>query len=72
MITCEVDEESAALARIYFLRSSVGRMIEIRTRPALDLVSPRGLIFIDNVLWDGDVLKQLVPDENTAAIQALD
>jgi predicted O-methyltransferase YrrM len=31
-----------------------------------------GLIFIDNVLWDGDVLKQLVPVERTATIQALD
>jgi caffeoyl-CoA O-methyltransferase len=66
VINCEADEESAALARIYFLRSSVGRMIEIRTRPALDLVSPRGLILIDNVLWNGDGLKQPAP-----AIQAL-
>jgi caffeoyl-CoA O-methyltransferase len=41
-------------------------------RPALDLLSPRGVMLIDNVLWDGDVLKQLVPDEKTAAIQALD
>ena len=72
MITCEVDEESAALARSYFLRSPVGKKIEIRMWPALDLVSPRGLIFIDNVLCDGDMLKQLVPDEKTAAIQALD
>ena len=38
---------------------------------ALDLVSPRGLILIDNVLWDGDVLKQPPPDEKTAAIQEL-
>ena len=40
-------------------------------RRALDLVSPRGLILIDNVLWDGDVLKQPAPDERTAAIQEL-
>jgi caffeoyl-CoA O-methyltransferase len=66
VINCEVDEESSALARIYFLRSSVGRMIEIRTRPALDLVSPRGLILINNVLWNGDGLKQ-----PASAIQAL-
>jgi caffeoyl-CoA O-methyltransferase len=39
--------------------------------PALDLLSPRGVIFIDNVLWDGDVLKHPAPDEKTAAIQAL-
>jgi caffeoyl-CoA O-methyltransferase len=40
-------------------------------RRALDLLSPHGVMLIDNVLWDGDVLKQLVPDEKTAAIQAL-
>ena len=41
-------------------------------RRALDLLSPRGLILIDNVLWDGDGLKQPAPDEETAvAIQAL-
>jgi len=40
-------------------------------RRALDLVSPRGVILIDNVLWDGEVLKQPAPDENTAAIQEL-
>jgi caffeoyl-CoA O-methyltransferase len=72
VITCEVDEESAVLARTYFMRSPVGKMIEICMGPALDLVSPRGLILIDNVQWDGDVLKQPAPDEKTAAaIQAL-
>jgi caffeoyl-CoA O-methyltransferase len=40
-------------------------------RRALDLLAPRGLILIDNVLWDGDVLKQPAPDEKTAAIQEL-
>ena len=40
-------------------------------RRALDLVSPHGLILIDNVLWDGDVLKPPAPDERTAAIQEL-
>jgi caffeoyl-CoA O-methyltransferase len=40
-------------------------------RRALDLVSPRGLILVDNVLWDGNVLHQPAPDENTAAIQEL-
>ena len=101
VITCEVDEESAALARQYFARSPIGKKIEVRMGPALDtmrhlngpfdlifidadkinyvnyyrraleLVSPRGLILIDNVLWDGDVLKQPAPDEKTAAIQEL-
>ena len=40
-------------------------------RRALDLHSPTGVILIDNVLWDGDVLKQPPPDEKTAAIQEL-
>ena len=101
VLTCEVDEESTAIARQYFARSPVGKKIEVRMGPALDtmrhlkgpfdlifidadkvnyvnyyrraldLVSPRGLILIDNVLWDGDVLKQPAPDEKTAAIQEL-
>jgi len=101
VITCEVDEESAALARQYFARSPLGKKIEIRMGPALDtmrqltgpfdlifidadklnyvnyyrraldLLSPTGVILIDNVLWDGDVLKQPPPDEKTAAIQEL-
>lgn len=40
-------------------------------RRALDLISPQGVILIDNVLWNGDVLKQPPPDEQTAAIQEL-
>lgn len=40
-------------------------------RRSLDLLSPQGVILIDNVLWDGDVLKQPAPDEKTAAIQEL-
>ena len=101
VVTCEIDEESAALARQYFARSPIGKKIEVRMGPALDtmrqlkgpfdlifidadkinyvnyyrraldLVSPRGLILIDNVLWDGDVLKHPAPDEQTATIQGL-
>ena len=101
VITCEVDEESAALARAYFTRSPAGKKIELRMGPALDtmrslkgpfdlifidadkinymnyyqraldLLSPHGVILIDNVLWSGEVLKQPPPDEQTAAIQAL-
>jgi predicted O-methyltransferase YrrM len=101
VLSCEVDKESAALARQYFARSPVGKKIEIRMgqaldtmrglkgpfdlifidadkinyvnyyRRALDLVAPHGVILIDNVLWDGDVLKQPPPDEKTAAIQEL-
>lgn len=101
VLTCEIDEESAALARRYFARSPIGTKIEIRMGPALDtmrglkgpfdlifidadkvnyvnyyrraldLLSPQGVILIDNVLWDGEVLKHPAPDENTAAIQEL-
>ena len=101
VLTCEIDEESAALARQYFAQSPVGKKIDVRMGPALDtmshlkgpfdlifidadkinyvnyyrraldLLSPQGVILIDNVLWDGDVLKQPAPDEKTAAIQEL-
>jgi len=101
VLTCEVDEEAAALARKYFARSPIGTKIEIRMGPALDtmrhltgpfdlifidadklnyvnyyrrsldLLSPQGVMLIDNVLWDGDVLKQPAPDEKTAVIQEL-
>ena len=101
VLTCELDEESAALARLYFARSPIGKKIEVRMGPALDtmrrlkgpfdlifidadkinyvnyyhraleLLSPQGIMLIDNVLWDGDVLKQPAPDESTAAIQEL-
>ncbi|HLZ36090.1 MAG TPA: class I SAM-dependent methyltransferase [Nitrospira sp.] len=40
-------------------------------RRAKDLISPDGVILIDNVLWGGDVLVQPPPDEKTAAIQEL-
>ncbi len=101
LLTCEIDEESAALARQYFARSPIGQKIEIRMGPALDtmrhlkgpydlifidadkinyvnyyrraldIVSPHGVILIDNVLWGGEVLRHPAPDENTAAIQEL-
>jgi caffeoyl-CoA O-methyltransferase len=38
---------------------------------AKELLSPNGVIVIDNVLWDGDVLLEPPPDERTAAIQEL-
>jgi caffeoyl-CoA O-methyltransferase len=51
VITCDVDEEAAAVARRYFARSPVGRKIDIRLGPALDtmraLSGPFDLIFID-------------------------
>lgn len=101
VVTCDIDEESAALARQYFSRSPVGKKIDIRMGPALetmsgltglfdvifidadklnyvnyyrralDLLSPKGVILIDNVLWSGEVLKQPPPDDQTAVIQEL-
>jgi caffeoyl-CoA O-methyltransferase len=51
VITCDVDEEAAAVARRYFAQSPVGRKIDIRLGPALDtmraLSGPFDLIFID-------------------------
>lgn len=99
--TCDVDEESASLARQYFGRSPYGAKISIHMRPALqtmnslagpfdlifidadktnyvnyycralELISPEGIILVDNVLWDGNVLRHPPPDEQTAAIQEL-
>lgn len=40
-------------------------------RRAKELLSRGGVILIDNVLWDGQVLQQPPPDEKTAAIQEL-
>jgi len=101
VVTCEVDEESAAVARRFFAQSPHGRQIEIRMGPALEtmaeltgpfdltfidadkvnyvnyyrrameLLSPRGVILVDNVLWGGEVLADPPTDDRTAAIQAL-
>ncbi|MGD9725774.1 MAG: O-methyltransferase [Nitrospiraceae bacterium] len=101
VVTCEVDEQAAAIARRYFARSPVGRKIRVEMGPALDtirrltdpfdvifidadkqnyvnyyrraleLLAPGGVILIDNVLWDGDVVRQPPPDERTQAIQEL-
>ncbi len=40
-------------------------------RRAKDLISPTGVILIDNVLWSGRVLNRDNPDPSTAAIQEL-
>jgi len=51
VVTCEIDEESAALARRYFAQTPVGKKIDIRMGPALEtmqaLTGPFDLIFID-------------------------
>lgn len=99
VITCDINETSASVARRYFGQAAVGGKITIRMGPALDtmrtltgpfdlifidadktnylnyyrraldLLTPNGVILIDNVLWSGDVLKQPPPDESTASIQ---
>jgi len=101
VITCEINEKPAALARSYFARTPHGGKITVRMgaaletlrdlagpfdlifidadkvnyvnyyRRALDLVSAKGVILVDNVLWSGDVLKLPPPDQSTAAIQEL-
>ncbi|MDH4304866.1 MAG: class I SAM-dependent methyltransferase [Nitrospira sp.] len=51
VITCEINEQSAAVARRYFAQASCGNKISIRMGPALDtmrtLTGPFDLIFID-------------------------
>jgi caffeoyl-CoA O-methyltransferase len=101
VITCDIDEESVALAKFYWAKSLQGAKIESRLGPAietldtlsgpfdvifidadkinypayyrraLELMAPRGVILIDNVLWSGDVLKYDDADSSTAAIQEL-
>jgi caffeoyl-CoA O-methyltransferase len=101
VITCEIDEKSAAIARRYFALSPFGRKIHVEMGPALEtmqrlagpfdvifvdadkqnylnyyrraveLLAPGGVILIDNVLWDGEVIHESPPDERTAAIQQL-
>jgi caffeoyl-CoA O-methyltransferase len=51
VITCEIDEESAALARRYIAQIPCGNKVSIRMGPALDtmrtLTGPFDLVFID-------------------------
>jgi caffeoyl-CoA O-methyltransferase len=51
IITCEIDEKPAALARKYLATSPLGHKIEIRMGPALEtlraLAGPFDLVFID-------------------------
>src|SRR5574341_390912 len=51
IITCEIDEKPASLARKYFAKSMLGHKIEIKMGPALEtlrtLSGPFDLVFID-------------------------
>lgn len=40
-------------------------------RRSLELLSPQGVILVDNVLWSGDVLLKPAPDTSTETIQEL-
>nr|MBA2251246.1 class I SAM-dependent methyltransferase [Nitrospirales bacterium] len=101
VITCDIDEQSVALAKTYWAKSPDGGKIEARLGPAietlitlsgpfdlifidadkinylkyyrraLELIAPRGVILIDNVLWSGEVLKSEGVDSSTVAIQEL-
>lgn len=67
--TCEIDDESAAVARRFFAQSPHGRKIEIRMGPALEtmagLTAPFDLIFIDadkqNYVHYWDAVLPLLP-----------
>jgi caffeoyl-CoA O-methyltransferase len=55
VVTCEIDDKSAALARQYFSRSPVGKKIDIRMGPALETM--QGLIGLFDVIFiDADKL----------------
>lgn len=51
VVTCEIDQEAAAVARRYFAQSPHGQKIEVRMGPALETMAaldgPCDLIFID-------------------------
>jgi len=55
---------------VIFIDADKAGYVEYYQR-ALDLLSPEGVILVDNVLWNGDVLLQPPPDRSTAAIQEL-
>ena len=55
---------------LIFIDADKGNYVKYFHR-SLDLIADQGIILIDNVLWNGDVLKYPAPDTNTAAIQEL-
>lgn len=100
IITCDISEEHAAIAREHIGRTPYADRIDIRVGPALDTISTlagpfdlvfidadktsyanyyeavlpklseRGLILVDNVLWNGRVLDDSADDPDTVAIKA--
>ena len=100
IVTCEVDAETAAVARRHFEQSPWADRIELRVGPALEtiaglegpfdlvfvdaekteyrdyyeavlpLLSDRGVIAVDNVLWYRRVLDPADESDSTRAIRA--
>jgi caffeoyl-CoA O-methyltransferase len=100
LVTCEISEKHAEMARSFIARSPYRDRIELRLGPALDtlrgldgpfdfvfidadkasyrqyyelvlpMLSGRGLIAVDNVLWSGRVLGTEQADVDTAALRA--
>lgn len=100
LISCEVDERHAALAREHIARSPDAAKIEVRVGPALNtiatldgkfdlvfidadkpayldyyeavlpLLSERGFICVDNVLWSLQVLDEADRSQSTVALRA--
>ncbi len=98
LVTCDINPESAKVAREFYAKSPHGRKIDLRLGPALetldalsdwtfdvvfidadktnysnyyekaiDLLSPRGIIAVDNVLWGGRVLNPQAEDDHAIA-----
>lgn len=55
---------------LIFIDADKANYVEYYHR-AVDLVSPNGIILIDNVLWSGTVVQQPPVDETTTSIQEL-
>jgi caffeoyl-CoA O-methyltransferase len=100
IITCDISEEHAALAREHIALSPHTGRIDVRVGPALDTIagldgpfdlvfvdadktnyanylsavlpklSSRGVVVVDNVLWQGRVLDPSISDDDTVAIRA--
>lgn len=98
LVTCDINAESARVAREFYAKSTYGHKIDLRVGPALetletlrdwtfdvvfidadktnysnyyektlDMLTPNGVIAVDNVLWGGRVLDPRAEDDNAIA-----
>lgn len=98
LVTCDINPESARVAREFYAKSPHGHKIDLRLGPALetldtlsdwtfdvvfidadktnysnyygkaiDLLAPRGIIAVDNVLWGGRVLNPQAQEDHAIA-----